>query len=126
MIHVFNLNLSLSHSFSTSTYQPYSIAGYNNQLYVGANTVGTILVIENEVILHTFNGCNGNSVTLFYILFDHCGLIATSCNNYLLYLYHPNGTNTGKSLTSIDPRFIGYDLKGRFVEISYPQINIYN
>jgi hypothetical protein len=127
-IHVFDLNLSLNHNISTSTFQPWSIAEYNNQLYVGT-TNGTILVIVNEVILHTFNGCNGNSAVLSSVLFDQCGYMATSCNNPTnqLFLYHPNGTYFSKNYqTPANPRYIGYDSKGHFVQISAFQINIYN
>jgi hypothetical protein len=126
-IHVFNLTLSFNHQFSISPYKPYSITDYNNQIYVGT-TIGTILVIENEMILQTFNGCNGNSVWLTYILFDNCGLMATSCKTINhLYLYYPNGTYVGKNLTApTEPRYMGYDSNGEFVQISYPQISIYN
>ena len=55
VIHVFDLDLSLNHSFSTSTYLPWSIAEYNNQLYVGTKN-GTILVIENQVNINTIKG----------------------------------------------------------------------
>ena len=69
VIYVFNLNLTFNHSFSTSTYKPYSITGYNNQLYIGTLN-GTVLVVQNEIILNQFNGCGGNSVVLTSILFD--------------------------------------------------------
>jgi hypothetical protein len=127
VIHVFNLNLSFSHNISTSTYKPFSISGYNNQMFVGDFSNGFILVIENERIVNEFNGCNGNLFMLSHILFDDCGLMATSCNNNQLYLYYPNGTFTGKSLnTSADPRYIGFDSKGRFVQISWKKISIYS
>jgi hypothetical protein len=127
VIHVFNLNLSFSHNISTSPYKPYSITGYSNQIFVGALTKGTILVIENETIKHIFNGCNGNLAALTYILFDDCGLMATSCSNNKLYLYYPNGTYIGKSLNTPDnPRYIGFDSKGRFVQISWLQVSVYN
>ena len=126
MIHVCNLNLSLSHNISTLIYQPWSIAGSKNQMYVGTTT-GTILVIENEVIIRQFNGCNDNLGRLAYILFDDCGMMVTTCNTNQLYLYYPNGTFTGKSFTApTDPRYIGYDSKGRFVLISWYEISIYN
>jgi len=127
VIHVFNLNLSFSHNISTSPYKPYSISGYNNQMFVGDDAKGTILVIENETIVNEFNGCNGNKFMLSYILFDDCGLMATSCSNKKLYLYYPNRTYTGKSLnTPPNPRYIGFDSKGRFVQISWQQISTYS
>jgi len=125
VIHVFNLNFSFSHNISTSTYNPYSIAGYNNQLYVGTLN-GFILVIENEIFVRAFRGCNGNSTTLSSIIFDNCGLMATSCDTEQLYLYYPNGTYIGKSFnTPANPRYIGYDSRGQFVQISFLQINIF-
>jgi hypothetical protein len=96
---------------------------------VGEISKVKILVIENEVIIRTFNGCNGNIYVLSYILFYHCGLMAKSCNDQTnkLYLYHPNGTYLSKNLTTpIYPRYIGYDSKGNFVHISNSQNNIYN
>jgi hypothetical protein len=126
VIHVLDLNLRFNHTFSISTYQPWSIAEYNNEMYVGTSN-GTILIIVNEVIIRTFNGCNANSVALSYILFDKCGLMATSCHNNQLYLYYPNGTYLGKnSITPVSPYYIGYDSNGRFVQISNYQINIFN
>ena len=121
-IHVFDLDPNLDHNFSTSSYSPWSITEYNNQMYVGT-TNGTILVIVNEVIINTFNGCNGNSVQLSYN-FDQCGLMATSCENSQLYLYDPNVTYLSKNkATPIYPNYIGYDSKGRFVQISAYQIS---
>jgi hypothetical protein len=127
VIHVFNLNLSFSHNISTLSYRPYSISGYNNQMFVGDSSNGKILVIENETIVNEFNGCNGNKVMLSYILFDDCGLMATSCSTKKLYLYYPNRTYTGKSLnTPPNPRYIGFDSKGRFIQISWLQVSVYN
>jgi hypothetical protein len=128
VIHVFNLKLSLNHSFSTSPFYPFSITEYSNQFYVGS-TEGTILVIDNEAIKYTFMGCNGNSPLLTYILFDDCGLMATSCfySTNQLYLYHPNGTYLNKNFaTPFHPHYIGYDSKGNFIQLSYSQISIYN
>ena len=97
VIEVFNLNLNLNHTFSISPNQPWSIAGYNNQMYIGANQ-GKILVLVNEVIIRTFNGCNGNSAVLSSVLFDSCGYMAITCYNYnQLYLYDPNGTYLSKN-----------------------------
>ena len=61
--HVFNLYLTLSHSFSTSPYYPWSITGHNNQMYKGTRN-GTVFVVQNEVIVNQFNGCGGNGVRL--------------------------------------------------------------
>ena len=127
MIQVLNLNLCLNHNISTSTYQPFSIAEFNNQIYVGDYFTGTILVIVNEVIINTFNGCNGNAIWLTYILFDNCGLMATSCHNNQLSLYHSNGTYLRKNFTTPSgPHYFGFDSIGRFFQISHSEIIIYN
>ena len=126
VIHVFNLNLSLNHSFSTSSCRPNSITGYNNQLYIGTNK-GTVLVVQNEVVLNEFNGCGRYNVTLTSILFDEYGYFATSCNNNKFYLLFANGTNTGKLMvTPTSTRYIGLDSKGHFIQISEKKITIYN
>jgi hypothetical protein len=121
------LNLSLNHTFSTLSYRPWSITGYNNQLYLGDIFTGTILVVVNKVINRTFKGCNGNEIQLNYIVFDQCGYMATSCDNNQLYLYHSNGTYLNKNFTSpTRTNYIGYDSKGHFIQISRAQISIYN
>ena len=84
----YDLNLSLNHTISTSTYSPYSITDYNNQMYVRDYWTGSILIIVNKVIISAFNTCHGNSVQLAYILFDSCAYMATSCYNNQLYLYY--------------------------------------
>ena len=96
-------------------------------MYVGDCTTGTILVIENEMIMHTFNGCNGSLFGLISILFDSCSIMATSCTNNQLYLYYQNWTYIGKNIaTPGNPRYIGYDSNGQFVQISFNHISIYN
>ena len=125
LIHVFDLNLTFNHSFSTSPYNPFSIEGYNNQMYIGT-TVGAVLVFHNEVIVNQFNGCGGNSLLLSAILFDDYGYMATSSFSFS-NLHFPNGSYTGKSMaTPIHPRYIGFDSKGHFIQISVYQITIYN
>ena len=96
-------------------------------MYVGDFLTGSILVMENETIVRTFRGYNGNTVYLTYILFDMCGLMATSCYKNQFYLYYPNGTYVGKNFTiPTGPKYIGYDSNDHFIQISYFQINIYN
>ena len=127
-IQVFNLNLTLIRRLSPSPHIPWSITESSNQLYVGTSG-GIILVYQNEEIINQFNGCNGNVVWVESILFDKNGYMATACDDPTnkLYLYSPNGSFTGKSLTTpVNPRFIGFDSKSRFIQISSEQIIIYN
>jgi hypothetical protein len=127
-LQVFDLDLFLNHSISISPYKPYSISENNNKMLVGTGH-GIILVIQNEVIINEFNGCNGIIITVTFILFDQYGYMATICSDPInqLYLYNSNGTYTGTSLsTPKNPRYIGFDTKGRFILISVNQIIIYN
>ena len=127
-IQVFSSDLTLIRSLSTSPHYPFSITFSSNQLYVGT-TKGMILVYQNEKIINQFNGCDGNSATLTFILFDPNGYMATSCGNPTnkLYLFSPDGSLARKSLTTPNrPYYIGFDSKGRFIQISDNQINIYN
>ncbi len=119
MIHIFNLNLSFHHFISTP-YEPWS--EYNYQIYVGT-LQSQILVIENEVIINTFFVCNSWSL-VSYILFDQCGLMATSCY-YILSLKRPNGAFINYLNIPSQPRYIGFDSNGQFVQISAYQIRIY-
>ena len=86
-----------------------------------------ILVYENEILIKQFNGCDGNSEALISILFDPNGYMATTCNySNKLYLFSPNSSFTGKIITALHPIYIGFDSKGRFIQISNKQISIYN
>ena len=127
-IQVFNFDLNLIRHFSTSPHEPYSITESSNKLYVGTSG-GIILVYQNEKIINQFNGCDGKSKYLRSILFDQNGNMATSCYQPTnkLYLFSPEGSFTGKSVTTPDyPYYIGFDSKGRFIQISAYQISIYN
>ena len=128
-IQVFNLDLTLIRRFSTSPHKPFPIQFpiSSNQFYVGTDT-GIVLVYQNEKIINQFNGCYGNSVWLLSISLDPNGYMATSCWDLnKLYLFSQNGSFTGKSITTpYRPLYIGFDSKGRFIQISENQINIYN
>jgi hypothetical protein len=126
LIHVFNLNLTLNHSFSITTFSPWSINENNNELYVGTNN-GMMLVIVNEQIIRQFNGCNQQSVRLNSILFDEFNNMATLCNNNQLYLYNTSGTYLNKSIPTVSsPRYIGLDSKSRLVVVTFTKITLYN
>jgi hypothetical protein len=129
-VHIFNSTLYLNTSISVSPETtPWSITGYNNQIYVGMRSSGNIVVIsKSNQIINTFNGCNSESnVWISSIVFDQFGLMATSCStNKQLNLFYSNQSYTGKSLSS--PRLtysIGYDSKGRFIIVSYGAVDIW-
>ena len=128
-IQVFNLNLTLIRRISTSPHYPCSITVSSNQLYVGTRE-GIVLVYQNESLIRQFNGCNGNSNSyITSILFDQNGNMATTCSDPTnkLYLFSPDGSFTYKSIsTPSGPNYIGFDSKGRFIQISQNQITIYN
>jgi hypothetical protein len=87
-------------------------------MYIGTTT-GTILVMQIEI----------RKIILHSILFDQYGYMASSCNYTMnnLYLLTQDGNYTGISLsTPTFPRYIGFDIKGRFVLISFHQISVYN
>ena len=101
-IQIFNLDLTLVRRISTSPHEPCSITISSNKLYMGK---------------------------YISILFDPNGFMATTCYNpkNKLYLFAPDGSFTGKSITTTyRPTHIGFDSKGRFVIISNKQISIYN
>ena len=126
-IDVFDLNLQLTDSISTMPYDPWSIVGFNSELYAGTID-GIIIVIVNKIIVKAFNGCGGNSVLVAFILFDQFGHLTTVSRNPIdkMYLYSSNGTFIGKSSSApMDPHYIGFDTKGRFVLISASKISIY-
>ena len=84
---------------------------------------------QNETIINQYNGRDGNNAALNSIFFDQNGYMATSCDNPTnkLYLFFLNGSFTGKSLTTPPyPRYIGFESKNGFIQISSNQINIYN
>ena len=125
-IQIFNLDLTLIRSFSTSPHQPWSITESSNKLFVGTEG-GIILVYQKEEKINQFNGCDGNSEILYSILFDTNGFMATTCQTNKLYLFSPEGSFTGKTINTPNyPDYIGFDSKDRFIQISAYQINIYN
>ena len=98
-------------------------------MFVGT-TIGTVLVIQNEVILNKFNDCVGNIAVLTSILFYNYDFIATKCfkshNHLPLYLLYPNRKYTSKTTSSLSSYYIEFDSKGGFIQISSQQISIYN
>ena len=124
-ISLFDLNLTLVDSISTSPYKPYSLQGFKNYIYVGTDT-GQFLVIENKVIIKAVTVCAGKY--LISILIDHFGYMALSCNYEMkAYLYYSsNMSYTGMSMTFPGiPWCIKFDSNGRFVVNLPTQIDIY-
>ncbi len=126
VIHLFNLDLTLNNNISIVNNFPWSITGFNNELFVGTNN-GKILIISNQQIIQEFNACNGNGVIVFSILFDQFYNMASSCSNNQLYLYNTTGTFLNKNISTVsNPEFIGFDSKSRLVVVMDSQISLYN
>ena len=116
-IKIFDLNLTFINNISTQSHWPYSISGYNDQLFVGTYS-GIILIIEdNQIISDTFKGCNGNEFRIYKILFDELGFMATACSDDNLYLYTINGTYKNKfiSMMKYGIYLIGIDFSSGLV-----------
>ncbi len=130
-IEVYNSNL-LQIDTIFLPYSPWSISSYNNHMYVGCD-YGKVLVIVNQRIIDTFDGCAGNGIRVTSLLFDQSGYMATSCiysesteDSISLFLFK-NSNYTGKSLSvAFNPKFIAFDSKGRFIVVSQRQISILN
>ena len=124
-IDVLDLNLTLVDSIPTSTYQPWSIQGYKNYIYVGT-TSGHLLVIENKVIIKSFPVCGAN-LTLSSILIDQFDYMVLNCFPYYGYIYYrANISYTGMKRTyAMKTRFTTFDSNSHLILISYNEINIY-
>ena len=111
-IYVFDVDLTLTDSFPTAPYTPWSLNEYKNQLYVGTRN-GTIIVILNKQIINKFDGCNGQITTLCSILFDQFDNMATGCYyDGQLYLYNRTGSYLNKTITVVDaPEYMGFASK---------------
>jgi hypothetical protein len=122
-IDIINRDLTLVGNISTTGYSPFSIAEYDNKMYVGT-IEGSILVIENGIIIRNFTTICG---MISSILIDTYGnMLVLSLYGNLVYLYHTNGTNLGKTIsTPGSPSFINFDSKGRLIITSFSDIKIY-
>jgi hypothetical protein len=121
-ISVFNRNLTLIESINIGN-KPYGLADYDDKLFVGTMN-GTILVIQNKIVINTYSTiCN----YITSLLVDNDGYIIIACvSPQSAYIYHTNGTNTGKKITTYgNPQFINFDSKGRLIISSTGQFNIY-
>ena len=130
-IDVFDLNVIKIDSFNTSVnssiYNPWSLQGYNDKIYIGTDQ-GVLLVTLSKVIIQTIKMCKVWS-RLSSILFDHNGYVAFTCRTEsVLILYNSAYMNyTGIQLNvPASPEFISFDEKGRFIVISDSQITVYN
>jgi hypothetical protein len=126
VIDVFNMDLSINKSISSTPYRPWSINEHNNELYVGT-TNGTVLVIVDYQIIKKFNGCNGQNSWLYSMMFDIFNNMATLCSNKQLSLYETTGTYLNQSIYTIDvPFYFMFDSKSRLIVVTNTLISLYN
>jgi hypothetical protein len=105
-------------------YSPYSLSEFNNELYIGTSQ-SLVIVLVNRIIIRSFPSCSG---AVSSIVFDDCGLTAISCLSFNNNdLYYSNETYANKSLITPpgNPVYVGFDSKGRYVQISTQQISIF-
>ncbi len=122
-IDLFYRNLSFISSINLTS-QSFAITEKKGKIYVGIND-GVISVIENNLVVKNIATlCTG---WITSIVFDTNDLMAVLCFSYnILYLYTINSTYTGKYIaTPTYPRFMSYDLNGRFIIAGQYQINLY-
>jgi hypothetical protein len=120
---LFDLNLNFLSTVSISPYKPFSFSEFNNELYIGTSR-SSVIVVVNKIIIRIFPSCS----TVSSIVFDDCGLMATSCFIFNYNdLYYSNETYANKSLITSPgyPVYVGFDSKGRYVQISTEQISIF-
>jgi hypothetical protein len=120
---LFDLNLNFLSTVSISPYKPFSFSEFNNELYIGTSR-SSVIVVVNKIIIRIFPSCS----TVSSIVFDDCGLMATSCFIFNYNdLYYSNETYANKSLITPPgyPVYVGFDSKGRYVQISTEQISIF-
>ncbi len=119
---VFNRNLTFIEKVKVG-YKPYALADYDDKLFVGTMN-GTILVIQNKTVINIYITLCYSTITS--LLIDNEGYMIVTCvSPNAAYIYHTNGTYTGKKITTYgNPQFINFDTKGRLIISSYGQINI--
>ncbi len=127
-IYQFDINLNLITYFQIeSSYSFYTINGYDNKLYIGCYG-GQILVVENQVVVQNFKGCNGDYDYVTSIAFDKYGYMATTCYyTSRIHIYTVNGIYTNKSVTTPNyPRNVAFDSQNMMVVVSDYQITFYS
>jgi hypothetical protein len=122
-IDLFYRNLTFISSINF-TKQLYALTEKNGKLYVGLNG-GSIPVLENNLVVKTITTLCTNWI--ISIVIDSNDVMGVLCyDNSMLYLYTTNGSYTGKSMTTPSlPRFMNYDLNGRFIIAGQNQIKLY-
>ena len=125
-IQIFDSNLTLNYSITTLSYYPWSIVVNNNQMFVGVMFSGIILVISDNQIINQFNGCSGNSVTVYGLIIDEINNIAAGCSDNQMYLNSINGTYKNAIPLAMQPRYFSFDSNSKILIVTDTEIDIYN
>ena len=126
-IHIFNKNLSLMGSISTS-FKPFSIAQCNDMIAVSEESVtGKINFFKNNILTTNISiSCSRSITSMIVDNYDHMIILCYSPS--YLYIHHTNGTFTGTAFpicSNSNPMFINFDSKDRLVVVCRSSIEIY-
>ena len=124
LVFQFDLDLNPLDSFDISPYKPRSINGINNLVYIGTRD-GAVLVIDDQTIIKTFNGCHGESDIITSMAFDNYGYLVTACESLKSAFIYSNDSYVGKSLNFNSLlEFTNFDANGQLIFLSAYGINI--
>ena len=114
-VDVFNHELILAKSISTSPYSPVDIEVYNSTLYIV--TTYTVLVYQNEIIIKNFSTLCASIIST---IVDNYGNHAILCSSNIIYLYSVNGTYLGLNFNALAPSviYMSFDSHGDLVLVS--------
>ncbi len=104
--------LTLLYSINTTSFSPWSLNSYKNELFVGTST-GQILVLQNEIIMKTYATFCGSIVSS--LLIDSYGFMAVVCNDgNLLFLNDTDVMKINESMSRLtNKKSINFDSKDR-------------
>ena len=114
-VDVFNHELILAKSISTSPYSPVDIEVYNSTLYIV--TTYTVLVYQNEIIIKNFSTLCASIIST---IVDNYGNHAILCSSNIIYLYSVNGTYLGLHFNALVPSVtdMSFDSHGDLVLVA--------
>ena len=127
---IFRFDLDLNfydfYDISTESYRPYSINGFKETLYVGEFFGGNIVVMIDNKIIYTFNGCLGQYSSISMIFINPNGLMVNACwDSHAVYMYYVNGTYANNIYYTQYPKYIGVNSKGLGFVVSEYGIHFY-
>ena len=128
-IDVFDLSCSLLQSINLGSKQPYGLAAFNGNLYIGVLNSNQVLVMQSGSIIRYFtvNQCSISKYQIISITVDSFGYLAITCAaSNLVVVYDSNGNYMNASIsTSFIPYITAIDANGRLVIMTTQSLNIY-